>query len=316
MSSNPIFIVGCDRSGTTLLRLMLIQHSQVAILRESNFLSVVRDRRDDYGRFDTAWARHAFIRDLQWSQATSKTISFDSFELEVDEALAALEAAAPCELPGAIAALYNAHAAKQGKTIWGDKTPAYILEMEWLAEAFPGARFVHIIRDARDTAHSIVKARFQANYRKAGEMWATRVAAGIAAGKKLGPERYYEMRYEGLLQSTEDELRRMSEWLGIEYESGMLEYYTTSDKNIAKEHTQLFELASKPVDASRAFAWRGSMPRLQVADVEENAGPLLAELGYEVRGAKAPWVVRASRGISRAAFSFVKTRPRMRSMLR
>lgn len=282
----PIFIVGCDRSGTTLLRLMLDRSPDLHIPAESGFLPELVSRADEYGDFTTIRGRSFFIRDLQHHAATSKTKTFDIFGLTVEEADEAIAAAAPTSYSGAAAALFQAAAAKQGKPRWGDKTPRYVLHLGWLAEAFPRSRMVHIIRDPRDVTRSIRRVGWTTGYRGAAEFWRDRVTAGLRSGRPLGPDRYREVRYEALVRDAPTELDRLCDWLEIEYSPEMLRFFEHSREAIPTQHSELFPLAKKPVDASRAGAWRDSMDRQAVADVEEVAGELMRELGYEVSGAK------------------------------
>lgn len=86
MAAPPLFIVGCDRSGTTLLRLMLTQSSELHITQESGFLDKFSDRHTAYGDFTQAHERWFFIRDLQTNQATSRTRTFPAFDLTIHEA--------------------------------------------------------------------------------------------------------------------------------------------------------------------------------------------------------------------------------------
>ena len=181
----PIFIVGCDRSGTTLLRIMLIQGDELHIPQESKFLVSMREESESYGDFTQAHQRWFFIRDLQKHAATSTTTVFPIFDLSVQESNQALTDAAPTNFAGAGASLFAASAKKLGKTRWGDKTPYYITDIPWLSNAFPDSQFVHIIRDGRDVAASIRKAGWVTSIRKGAMLWQDRVSIGRRDGAVL-----------------------------------------------------------------------------------------------------------------------------------
>jgi len=287
--NRPVFIVGCDRSGTTLLRLMLIQGPELHIPAESRFLAVLNEHSELYGNFSQPHQRWFFIRDLQTNRATAKTVTFPVFALTIEEAQCALEGAAPTNFPGAAAALYEASTRKAGKSRWGDKTPAHVRDIPWLAQAFPNAQFVHIIRDPRDVAGSIVKAGWaHGSHREAAEFWKERVQAGRNAGTKLGHDSYREIKYEALVTKPGEELPALCGWLGLEYTDKMLTTSERIEEHIPAEHLKLFPLAAGPVDRSRAQAWRQSMRRQYVADVEAVAGDTMREFGYEPSGATVP----------------------------
>ncbi|MDE5117369.1 MAG: sulfotransferase, partial [Trichodesmium sp. St2_bin2_1] len=182
---SPIFIVGCERSGNTLLRLILNQSPVLYIPSESGFLDKLRKQQELYGDFTELHQRWFFIRDLQTNKATSKTHSFPIFKLTLEEAEVAIAETAPTNYSGAAFALFQAATRKQGKQYWGDKTPRYIFDIPWLAEAFPQAKFIHIIRDGRDVASSLIKAGWVNNFVKAAYYWQKKVEAGISARKIL-----------------------------------------------------------------------------------------------------------------------------------
>ena len=288
-TKSPVFIVGCDRSGTTLLRLMLNQSRVLYITPETKFLTTLNCNEDLYGDFSQAYQRYFFIRDLQTNKATAKTFTFQALDLTIAEAETALKKAAPTDFFGASKTIFKASAAKKNKQRWGDKTPHQIQDVEILARAFPNAQFVHMIRDGRDTAMSIRKAGWlYGNMLAIAEYWQKQVSAGISAENKLknSQDRYYEVYYEQLLQQPEITLKNLCSWLNLEYTPQMLEYYRDANSNIQPEYSNLFRLNQKPLDASRAYAWKHKMSSSDLADFESIAKELLQELGYELSGTK------------------------------
>lgn len=289
LNTFPIFIVGCDRSGTTLLRLMLNKSPVLFIAPETKFLQPLQQNKAVYGDFTQPEQRYFFIRDLQTNRATSKTFTFPIFGLTVGEAESALAQVAPTDFPGAAQAIYAAAAAKKNKQRWGDKTPHQVQDISFLAEAFPDAQFIHMIRDGRDAGMSIRKAGWlDGNFLKIAQYWQKQVEAGITAGRSLenSNSRYYEVYYEQLLQQPEATLRDLCTWLNLEYTPQMLEYYRDADSHIQPEHSNLFKLNQKPIDSSRAYAWKSKLSQQDIADFESVAANLLQSLGYELTGAK------------------------------
>lgn len=302
---SPIFIVGCERSGNTLLRLMLNQSPILHIPSESGFLDKLRKQEELYGDFTKSHQRWFFIRDLQTNKATSKTYSFPVFKLTVEEAEVALAQAAPTNYPGAVSALFKATAHKYGKEQWGDKTPRYIFNIPWLAEAFPQAKFIHIIRDGRDVASSIIRAGWVNNFVKAAYYWREKVEAGISAGETLEKQRYYELQYEQLVITPEETMKNLCNWLGLEYFPGMLQQHENAANYISGDW-HLHKMVAKPIDASRAYVWKKQLSKRQIADFESVAGDLLQRFDYEIIGAKVPFYLRAARVVREKIKSSLK----------
>jgi len=286
----PIFIGGCDRSGTTMLRLMLIQSPDLHIPGETTFLPIMKDRAEEYGDFSTPWERWFFIRDLMTFPATTRNNSFEVFELTPEEAEQVIAAVSPTDYPGASGAVFAAAARRKGKSRWGDKSPANVMYLDYLAHAFPAAQFVHIIRDARDACASIRRAGWMHNFRTAAATWKLRVETGRRLGAQLGDRRYREIRYEALVRDPERELRALCEWLELDFTPAMTEFHKGSMDNLPQQVQHLFTLAKKPADTSRVEAWKTGMRRKDIADVEFVAGDLMKKLGYPLTGARiAPW---------------------------
>jgi len=184
----------------------------------------------------------------------------------------------------AIGAVYDAYAARQAKTRWGDKTPMYMQHLGLLERLFPDALSVHLIRDGRDAALSFlampegIVTETWAHPRSAADFacqWRTEVAAARRLGERAG-ERYLEVRYEDLVAAPERELRRICDLAGLAFEAGMLDYAGRVDVS-AKPHQQ--SLTRPPTPGLRN--WRTELAPADVAAFEEIAGDLLRELGYE-----------------------------------
>lgn len=285
MADYPIFLVGSQRSGTTLLRAMLTQSRSLHIPRETETIPAVSEYAADYGQFNHAYQRWFFIRDLQRSSATSRTDTFSAFDLSLEEAEAALLQAAPMDYAGAWRAIYTASAAKNGKARWGDKSPGYVMHVNWLANHFRDAVFVHIIRDPRDVVMSMRRAGWALSVRGAAQWWRMRVMAGMSAGREIGNRRYLEVRYEDLIRDPSRELKAICKKVSLAYEERMLRYFR--DPFLVNEgNRHLHMLLAEPVDPSRAYAWQREMPRRDVAEVETISADLMEKIGYEVTGAR------------------------------
>ena len=142
MSGAPLLVLGVRRSGTTLLRVMLDRHPELAVPDESYFIPQLADRQRPHVDVD------AFIDDL------SRLPTIREWDLSIEDVRARLSPEMP--LGAAIGAVYESYAAAHGKSRWGDKTPMYMQRLPLLEELFPDARYVHLIRDGRDTAVSFL----------------------------------------------------------------------------------------------------------------------------------------------------------------
>lgn len=184
----------------------------------------------------------------------------------------------------AVDAPYQAYARARGKTRWGDKTPRYIEHIPFLADLFPEARFVHVVRDGRDVALSYADVPFgPKTIARAAELWARRVGVGIETGRVLAAGRYLAVRYEDLVateRGLEKGARALCDFLELPWDRSMLNYAAVSKAEVLDKAKALNPLLTRG-PTPQARSWREHMPARQVEVFELIAGDVLEELGYE-----------------------------------
>ena len=276
-----IFIVGVARSGTTLLRLMLDAHPELAIPPETHFIPKVINAVDE-GRDPL----EEMTGHRRWPD----------FALDADELRVRLEAHRSLTSGDALREFYGLYASHYGKSRWGDKSTNYIRKMRPISRVLPETRFVHLIRDGRDVALSQVAVHFgPSTIEGAAEKW----RAEVTKARRQGPTlpHYLEIRYEDLIADPEPVLRQVCEFTDLEWDDAMLDYQDRAGERIA-QIVRDFDRAegdtvtaevraahqanvSKPLQSDRAARWRTEMPAADVAAFERVAGSVLDELGYE-----------------------------------
>jgi hypothetical protein len=282
------FVVSCGRSGTTLLRAMLERHPSMAIPPESYFPVSLYERHGRSAPLDT----DALAADLD------ANVRFRDWGLDPAATRASLTGAT--DYPSGIRALYAAYARTRGKSRFGDKTPAFVLHMDLLARLFPEARFVHLIRDGRDVARSLVATEFgPGRITRAAEIWRRRVERGIASGRALGPDRYLEIRYESLVADPATTLADVCRFIELDVVDEMLRPEEATDNVIPERERAHHANLGKPVTAG-LHDWRRDVPTRDVATIEAVAGDLLSHLGYERAYPRLPAAARVRAGVGRA----------------
>ena len=268
------FILGFPRSGTTLLRAMLNAHPEFAVPPESHFIVPLEPNGRTPGKAPFESSR--FLDQL------SADRWFLRWGLSLDDVERALDRVRPRTYADAVREVFAAYARLKRKPRYADKTPDYLAHINRLAALFPEGRFIHIIRDGRDIwlSHRDV-GWYGSGFRKA-EHWQQQVRQGMAAGRRLGPSRYVEIRYDRLIDDPPRELERMTDLIGVSYDARMLSYH--------RDAQALAETSPRP-EIHRGIAlpptagmrnWRTEMPASERAGFQAVAKPLLRELGFEV----------------------------------
>ncbi len=281
------FVVGMNRSGTTLLRMMLDAHSELTIPPETHFVP---------DAIKAAKAGGATPESVL--QAMKKHREWGDFEISDSEMLARLEALPKLRPGPAVRAFYEIYAERQGKPRYGEKTPTYVQKMRLIQRALPEARFCHVVRDGRDVALSVLDRTVRDL--TAGDVaarWLKKVTKARADSPQI--KHYTEIRYEDLILDTEPVLRKVCEFFELDWQDAVLNYHERSADRLkemartlpgggkSKELTverrlATHEMTTKPPSADRVQRWRKQMTEEQRLEFEGVAGELLAELGYPV----------------------------------
>jgi hypothetical protein len=270
----PFFIVGHPRSGTTLLRFMLSSHPRLYVPDETGFLPFLDI--NPWQELDPAAVAVLLRRIGQLNRFWDGLVE--------DEAAfyTSLSKERPPTLPDVLDTLYRLQTLSDTAR-WGDKTPLYVQYMPQIEAIFPEAQFIHVIRDGRDAALS-ARAKWGRSkpYMDLSYLlrnWVRNVQAGRASGLQLGPERYYEVRYEALVTDPAATLQALCRYLGEAYDEAMLDYdrLARSEGGGVDAHVE----AQKALQTGSIGRWRREMTPFERQLAQAVAGPLLAELHYD-----------------------------------
>ena len=272
-ASPPFFIVGHPRSGTTLLRFMLSSHPRLYIPEETGFIPYLMPRRLHRRPLSLAQTRRLLERIARLNYLWAG----------LADDLPAFYASLPQPtLSAVLDALYRRMVAPHGAERWGDKTPLYVQHIPLLAGLFPGAQFIHIIRDGRDAALSARK-KWGYAYQDLTYLlrhWVRNVRTGQRNGRALGQTRYLEIRYETLVRQPQTTLEAVCRFLGEAFHPRMLRH-TDLARQVGPgpdNHTEIL----RPVSTASIGRWRREMSPFQKKIAVYIAGDLLAELGYDL----------------------------------
>lgn len=284
-------MVGVNRSGTTLLRMMLDAHPELAIPPETHFIPALRAHLAELGDPAPAEVVEFLAAHRRWGD----------FGLSQDLLRERLEAAPSMRPQWVLRVFYSLYAESQGKDRYGDKTPGYVKQLKTVQACLPEARFIHLIRDGRDVALSR-DGRVQAedlSIERLAKIWKRRIRRARKQEHRLS--HYLEVRYEDLVASPEETLRSVCDFAELGYDPAMLDYHQRSGERLreiardlpddeggayrpATERLAAHSLVTEAPQPERIAAWRRRMPPDDVAAFEAVAGDLLEELGYELAG--------------------------------
>lgn len=275
--SSPFFIVGSGRSGTTLLRAILVGHRSLAIPPESYVLGLaVRD----YRKFGfQPWAellrivlaRFQFYRHFDAWQTDLKPVYHELLDCPPEKR----------SLAKLLDTVYLTYARNHmsDATRWGDKTPLNVYHLPRIDAVFPDANYIHILRDGRDVVASYLDANLYDSAKAACERWVESVELVRSFTTGIPTKRCLEVRYERLVQEPETVSREVCEHLGVSFEPRML-CHRDRIENLGDSDLEHHSNLARPISDRSVGSWRHRLEEEQKKVVRTKLLRLLAELDY------------------------------------
>ena len=262
-SLSPIFIVGTGRCGTSMLLKIINNFTSIAIPPESHFIPVFLKNLHKYEPLSNDENILRLLKDIKefpYVRDWNKSFHFDIKKVA--------EQVKSRTFQGVLEAIYSEFARQKGKKRWGDKTPPYITCMSDLYSLFPTAKFLHIIRDGRDCALSVIRCNWgPKNIYKSALWWRESLLKGqqeLEYLRKVVPnieKVYLEVKYEDILDNPGIELKRIFDFLQEPFDVEIIDKLKIRQDN--------------------KFKWKKRLSEREKQLFEQVAGDILRYYGYE-----------------------------------
>lgn len=277
-NNSPIFIVGAARSGTTLLQYMLRSHPNISLpTAESHFFIPFYKKRNDFDDLKKEQNILQLLNEIYQSRQSFFDNDVHGIKFDAKKLAHSFHQQKLFTVPQIISGIFQSNAHAEGKKRWGDKTPYYILHLETIIEMFPDAQIIHLIRDGRDCALSMLERKWDLqifNTYHAAYTWNRYVTAGKYFGQKH-PESYVEIRYEDILNQPELSIKKLCDFLNIEFNHSVINF----KKSDGSGKTTLL---TKPLQKDNQAKWKNKMTKNQLGLFEYHARKMLTECDYDI----------------------------------
>lgn len=270
----PVFVLGCVRSGTTLLYHMLLSAGNFAIYRtESAVLNLLEPR---FGDLSVERNKRRLLN--AWFESRLFT------ETGLDRESIGKKVMDECRNGGDFLRIVMSEiAARQGVGRWADTTPEHLLYLHRIKQTIPEALVIHIIRDGRDVALSTDKQAYirrlpwdrRPSKMAAGLYWDWMVNKGRRDGHDLG-EDYIEVHFEDLIRDPRQTLTRLGQFVGQELDYDQI--LRVGIGSVRAPNTSFGETA----DFNPVGRWREGFSDEELLIFESLVGTTLEQNGYEL----------------------------------
>ena len=263
MEKAPIFIIGCPRSGTTLIRVILDSHPNICCGPETHLIRNLKPIKDNIHE--------------NWNRLEPYGLTENIANKKLSE----------------IFSIFHENYMKlKNKKRWAEKTPDNIFYIDVINEFFPNCQFINVIRDGRDVVCSYKDRWGRVIIYTAIKNWNEAAELTYRFRKQFDDKRYMEIRYEKLIKNPEEETKRMMNFLGEEWFPDLLEHHkkehdfwfnVETGKNIdfKKEKKPIRHSPSRPIFSSSIGKWKKNLNILEKLIVNISLNKNLKKLGYK-----------------------------------
>jgi hypothetical protein len=274
-SQAPVFVVGCPRSGTTVLYHMLLSAGNFAIYRaESNVLNLLEPK---FGSLRSPQNRRRLLD--AWLR--SKLFQASGLESSDIEQKIMSECSSGADF---LRITMEEMARKQGVERWAECTPEHLLHLPEIHRDFPDAFIIHIIRDGRDVALSYVKQKWvyplpwdqHEHLAVAGMYWEWIVRRGREYGRCIGAK-YREVRFEALIDHPRETLAELGEFIGHDLDYDRIQ--SAGIGSVSQPNTS-FHGEAAGTGFHPVGRWKNKLSAEDIGSFEALVGDFLQELGY------------------------------------
>lgn len=318
-TGQPVFILGNPRSGTTFFRLVLTAHSKIGIPPETDF--IVRHFLR-YGHI------HSFSED-QWNSFAAELFNGpidlrERWKVTATDLLLNKNDFVGKSFSAICSQIYQNYQSARGfaaKEVWGDKNNAYGNYIDVLNYIFPSARYIHLVRDGRAVLNSYRKLEAQPRQLRAPMLpkdakevafrWVDMTGRIDRHLRKYAPDRHLCLRYEDIIGDFENEIARVTHFLGIQYEEEMRDFYKMNRKHEFEPREYAWkENTFKPLDPEKKDAWLTELTECDIEAFERGAAKTLIRYNYDLK-TTASW--RAQSSVSKKRMFSALFREKMRA---
>ncbi len=274
----PIFMIGIQRSGSNLLRLMLNESSEIAAPHPPHILQRMMPLVPRYGDLNRKKAFSLLVDDV-CRLVESNPVPWEGVVLNRGDV------AARCRKRNLVAvfgAVYDVVAEAWGAKTWCCKSLANIYYLPEIKDYFTGAKYIYLYRDGRDVAVSFSKAVVgEKHFYHIAKEWNEAQQLALNFRKKIPEKRFFNLSYEDLTTETEKTVRALCGFLGVGYKPSMLEFYKSGEAKRAASASNLWENVTNPVMKQNSRKFLKEAREEDIRIFESVAGSSMDSLGYE-----------------------------------
>jgi hypothetical protein len=274
----PIFMIGMQRSGSNMLRLMLNQLGEIASPHPPHILQRLHPLLDCYNNLADS-ENFSVLADDVCRLVELNPVPWENVTLDREEVISRCRENSLVALHGAV---YDICAESWGAQTWCCKSLENIRYVDEIEDYFKNPKYIYLYRDGRDVALSFQKAVVgDKHIYHIARGWMELQEIALELQEKIEPERLIPISYEELTSDTASAAKKLCAFLGVPYTDAMLDFHRSDEAKRAAGSSTLWDKVTQPVmkNNTRKFLQEASEEEIRI--FESVAGHVLDKLGYE-----------------------------------
>ena len=273
-----IFMLGTQRSGSSLLRLMLNELPRIAAPHPPHILQRLMPLVTNYGDLDKNENFSQLVEDVcrlvELNPVPWEGVTLDPREIQ--------QRSHRRTLMSVYESVYDAMSDAWEARSWCCMSLANIAYLPQIEAHFRSPRYIYLYRDGRDVAVSFRKAAVgEKHFYHIAKEWAGTQQLALGMRERIGPSRFFSISYESLTSEPEMSMRLLCKFLGVRFDNSMLEFYKSDEARRAAESSELWGNVIKPIMADNTRKFLRDASKEDIRIFESVAGDVLSALGYD-----------------------------------
>jgi hypothetical protein len=288
----PIFfIVGRERSGTTLLRTLFDAHPNVSIPVEFHFIWQMYNKYHRHKTWTIQQLEKFYNELIRLPRFHLLTIDKEKLHHDLISLIGETDYSTICKV---VLANYISFFDKNDLLMLGDKCPVYAVYIKQILSVFPEAHVLHLTRDYRDNVLSMLRVNIESHvFSSLVSRWKY-YNSKVNDAKKVFPDSFMTIRYEDFVSDPAVYLEKICNFMGLPYNQDVLQFYEKKEDYLKKYPRRIFETGVhsnlfKPITADNIYGWRKKMPSSQVKLADSIIGASAEFWGYQREYHKRNW---------------------------
>lgn len=276
---SSIQIIGTQRSGSNLLRLILNQFQEISAPHPPHVLKTFVPLEEYYGELNDQANFVALARDIA-RFVNANPVPWNSQHITADLLIGK---ARDKTLLALYESLYKIKAIDDSAKVWCCKSMFNEYYFEQIERKGIKPFYIYLYRDGRDVAASFKKSIVGPKHvYHIAKKWLADQEKALDIEQNVEPDRFCKMSYEALITKPEETLEKLCQKLNLTYREDLLDYYLSQDSQRTASSGEMWKNVAKPIISNNSNKYRQNLSNEEIVIFEQIAGPMLKKLGYQL----------------------------------